>query len=189
MPGPAELPCRSDSYQTTKNCAAVLYIRGYNIENVNAHADSRRLTVTAEIDGEDYAKSWNFYAEVEPKSLKIDRGKVKIEIVLTKVAPILWPQVEATIEEPPPLYEKWHKVKIKEEEEKPTGLPAFLQKCYADADEDSRRAMMKSMYESGGTVFNPVWKEVGSKKMEPFKSDEEKVKEKEEQARREREGK
>jgi suppressor of G2 allele of SKP1 len=189
MSGPSQLPCRTDSYQTQKCCAAVVYTRGFAIDGFEAEADSHSVTVRAEIDAEDYIKTWTFYGDIDPKSIKVDKTKVKIEIIAQKVAPMLWPQVEATVVEPPPLYEKWQGFRPKEEEEKQTGVEAFLRKCYRDADEDSRRAMMKSMQESGGTVFNPVWKEVGAKKIERFKSDEEKAKEKEEQQRREREGK
>ena len=36
----------------------------------------------------------------------------------------------------------------------------FFQKLYADADEDTRRAMMKSYSESGGTTLSTNWDEV-----------------------------
>jgi hypothetical protein len=68
-------------------------------------------------------------------------------------------------------------------------LRHFSGNAYADADEDSRRAMMTSMYESGETVVNPVWKDVGNKKTDRYKSDEDKAKERVEQQRLEREGK
>lgn len=37
----------------------------------------------------------------------------------------------------------------------------FFQKLYADADDDTRRAMMKSYQESGGTTLSTDWSKVG----------------------------
>lgn len=41
------------------------------------------------------------------------------------------------------------------------GVDAFFQQLYADADDDTRRAMMKSYTESGGTSLSTNWAEVG----------------------------
>ncbi|KAJ9476552.1 Protein SGT1 [Pseudozyma hubeiensis] len=45
-------------------------------------------------------------------------------------------------------------------------INAFFQKLYADADEDTRRAMMKSYQESGGTTLSTDWSKVGKGRVE-----------------------
>ena len=47
-----------------------------------------------------------------------------------------------------------------------TALNGFFQKLFADADEDTRKAMMKSYSESGGTTLSTNWDEVKQSKVE-----------------------
>lgn len=186
----AEVRC--DSYQTGTNVTAVMYIRGHTVENIKPTATQRQLVVEATVDGKPWRHVWHWAGETESQA-KVDQGKVKVEIIVPKVARMMWQKAEENPDEQKavPLYEKWSSKQLpKEEEEKPVGLEATLRQWYRDADEDSRRAMIKSMQESGGTVFNPNWKEVGSRKMEPYKSKEEREKqEQEEKERAEREKK
>ncbi|KAJ1041562.1 hypothetical protein NDA11_003625 [Ustilago hordei] len=42
----------------------------------------------------------------------------------------------------------------------------FFQKLYADADQDTKRAMMKSYQESGGTTLSTDWSKVGKKQVQ-----------------------
>lgn len=61
----------------------------------------------------------------------------------------------------------WSKIDLDDGEVENGGsADAFFQQLYADADPDTRRAMMKSFIESNGTTLNTNWEEVGSKKVE-----------------------
>ncbi|KIX09341.1 uncharacterized protein Z518_00420 [Rhinocladiella mackenziei CBS 650.93] len=48
-------------------------------------------------------------------------------------------------------------------------VDGFFKKLYAGADDDTRRAMMKSYYESNGTALSTNWAEVGKGKVEEVK--------------------
>ncbi|CAO3589882.1 unnamed protein product [Absidia cylindrospora] len=61
----------------------------------------------------------------------------------------------------------WNKLvkDIDQDQEKAQGeeaLSGLFQQIYKNADEDTRRAMMKSFVESNGTCLSTNWKEVGS---------------------------
>lgn len=65
----------------------------------------------------------------------------------------------------------WNKLvreldKDQEKLEGEAGLNALFQQIYSNADDDTKRAMMKSFIESNGTCLSTNWAEVGSKKVE-----------------------
>lgn len=49
-------------------------------------------------------------------------------------------------------------------------VDGFFKKLYKDADDDTRKAMMKSFQESNGTSLSTNWKEVSKGKVEPVRS-------------------
>lgn len=78
----------------------------------------------------------------------------------------------------PKQHKNWEKVSddiLKKEKEKTTSedpnaggdaaLNGFFQNLYQGADEDSRRAMLKSFQESGGTTLSTNWDEVKKEKV------------------------
>ena len=84
------------------------------------------------------------------------------------------PKVATTTNRPYASHKDWDKVEkdvINEEknEKPPPGenqMNKFFQQIYADADEETRRAMIKSYQTSGGTVLSCNWDEVKNKDYE-----------------------
>lgn len=63
----------------------------------------------------------------------------------------------------------WSKIDVDSDEDDPKTQSAdsFFQQLYKGADEDTRRAMMKSFIESNGTSLSTNWEEVSKGKVEP----------------------
>jgi suppressor of G2 allele of SKP1 len=165
------LPIRTDIYQDQKCCAVqhvVLDIRGHTVEDIRPDPNNQSLTLEITIDSEQYVKAWAFYAPFEPAGLKIDRGRVKIEIVLAKEVAVSWPRVEADEGATIALYERWNKASLpKEEDDKAEGVDHFLQKIWKDASTEAQPAMMKNITESQGTVLSTNWEDVGARHVTP----------------------
>lgn len=114
----------------------------------------------------------------------------KLEIKLKKQEGIRWASLEGSGEAPkassipaavlnpeqPPAYpsaksKNWDRIAVDIEKElandKPEGEAALndmFQKIYANADENTKRAMNKSFQESGGTVLSTNWSDIGQQK-------------------------
>eukprot|EP00573_Skeletonema_grethae_P002389 CAMPEP_0201690010 /NCGR_PEP_ID=MMETSP0578-20130828/3518_1 /ASSEMBLY_ACC=CAM_ASM_000663 /TAXON_ID=267565 /ORGANISM="Skeletonema grethea, Strain CCMP 1804" /LENGTH=569 /DNA_ID=CAMNT_0048174855 /DNA_START=18 /DNA_END=1727 /DNA_ORIENTATION=- len=82
-------------------------------------------------------------------------------------APKQIPTVSSTKNRPYASHRDWNaieaNIKAEEEAEKPEGdeaLNKLFQQIYSNANEDTRRAMVKSMQTSGGTCLSTNWEEV-----------------------------
>ena len=92
--------------------------------------------------------------------------------VSASVASTLTPEMATTVK--PPEFSAQRKSaawqqqikEVEKEEEKDWGPEGLFRSIFSNADEDTRRAMIKSYQESNGTVLSCDWKEVGHKKVE-----------------------
>ncbi|XP_031261518.1 protein SGT1 homolog B-like [Pistacia vera] len=185
---------RHEHYQKPEEVVVTIFAKGIPAKSVSVDFGEQILSVSIDVPGEEaYHFQPRLFGKIIPTKCRYDVLSTKVEIRLAKAEPIHWTALEFTKENPVlqrvnvssvtgsqrPTYpsskptKDWDKleaqVKKEEKDEKLDGdaaLNKFFQDIYADADEDTRRAMKKSFVESNGTVLSTNWKEVGSKKVE-----------------------
>ncbi|GAV52683.1 hypothetical protein ZYGR_0AG06740 [Zygosaccharomyces rouxii] len=131
--------------------------------------------------------------EVDPENVQLNVFTKKMEVILTKLTKNNWKTLEYTNESEsasslqqsevrnkstspsgslgyPTSSKKnidWSKVDVSDDEDENAGsADAFFQKLYADADPDTKRAMMKSYMESNATALNTNWEDVSKAPVE-----------------------
>ncbi|XP_057774291.1 protein SGT1 homolog [Salvia miltiorrhiza] len=187
------LKYRHEFYQKPEEVVVTIFAKGIPANYVVVDFGEQILSVTIEVPGEEaYHFQPRLFGKILPSKSKYEVMSTKIEIRLAKADAVHWTSLEfrrdvavaqkvnvPTGNEKPtypsskPKRVDWDKleaqVKKEEKDEKLDGdaaLNKFFRDIYKDADEDTRRAMMKSFVESNGTVLSTNWKEVGMKKVE-----------------------
>ncbi|KAF3629158.1 Protein SGT1 -like protein [Capsicum annuum] len=184
---------RHEFYQKPDEVVVTIFAKGIPAKNVSVDFGEQILSVSIDIPGEvAYSFQPRLFGKIIPQKCRYEVMSTKFEIRLAKAESVHWTTLEytrdiAVVQRPnvssgsyKPSYpssklrcKDWDKleaqVKKEEKEEKLDGdaaLNKFFRDIYKDADEDARRAMMKSFVESNGTVLSTNWKEVGTKKVE-----------------------
>eukprot|EP01126_Amoeba_proteus_P065659 TRINITY_DN9377_c0_g2_i4.p1 TRINITY_DN9377_c0_g2~~TRINITY_DN9377_c0_g2_i4.p1 ORF type:complete len:281 (-),score=53.02 TRINITY_DN9377_c0_g2_i4:135-977(-) len=171
---------KHDFFQTESVVTVTIFAKGVRKEAVTVNIQKRQLDVTIKLgEGKEFNLDWNLCGEVIPEQSKYEVLSTKIEIKLKKASPVLWKSLEgdgqvqkwAVVQDGesglayPTSSKKpvnWDKVTVEEEKlEGDRALHNVFQGIYKNADDDQRRAMMKSFQESGGTVLSTNWSEVG----------------------------
>ncbi|PPR05692.1 hypothetical protein CVT26_008933 [Gymnopilus dilepis] len=184
---------RHEFYETEEKLTLSIFDKGADPAQVSVKFEPRKLTYT---NGEKSLVLEPLKGQIDPEKSEYTVGKVKVEVRLVKVAQGRWtelvgdspdPLAAAPVSSPsPPAAEgvrrpkkNWDALtttilsseKEKTSDEDPNvggdaALNSFFQKIFADADEDTKRAMMKSYSESGGTTLSTNWDEVRKGKVE-----------------------
>ncbi|KAJ4711999.1 SGT1 [Melia azedarach] len=184
---------RHEYYQKPEEVVVTVFAKGIPGKYVAVDFGEQILSVTIDVPGQDpYHFQPRLFGKIIPEKCRYEILSTKVEIRLAKAELINWTSLEYSKEitvpqkvnvplvaSQRPTYPSsknkrdWDKleaeVKKEEKDEKIDGdaaLNKLFRDIYQNADEDMRRAMMKSFVESNGTVLSTDWKDVGSKKVE-----------------------
>ncbi|OIR57896.1 MAG: Sgt1-like protein [Amphiamblys sp. WSBS2006] len=170
-------------YQTPKTCTIDVFVECDDLRKEAAvedlelalDGDMMRVSFKQKIEG---VFECELRGEVESVSFELHRKK--LELFLKKKEEKMWDSLEKKTEEtewkneyPSSAKKKCNwEVDDKEVSGPPAGESAtqfFFQQLYKSGSEEQRRAIMKSMEESGGTVLNNKWEDVKDKKVDRYK--------------------
>ncbi|KAK0506205.1 SGS-domain-containing protein [Armillaria luteobubalina] len=181
---------RHEFYETDERLTLSIFDRNAEPSEVNVQFESRKFTYT---HGDKSLVLAPLKGQINPESCEYTVGKVKVEIRLTKMVSGRWGALVGDSPDPLASFpsasamtttsvkpkKNWEGITtsiLSTEKEKSTDedpnvggdstLNGFFQKIFQDADEDTKRAMMKSYSESGGTTLSTNWEEVKAKRVE-----------------------
>ncbi|KAI8331184.1 SGS domain-containing protein [Chlamydoabsidia padenii] len=182
---PSQARVRHEWFQNENFVTVEVFMKNIKSDTVSLDFFETSLSLTIKMPtGADYSLELDPLAhEILPKESTYKVLSTKLEIKLKKKqAGILWGALESeddqggamsttgassTSKQP----KDWNKLvrDIDQDQEKAQGeeaLNGLFQQIYKNADEDTKRAMMKSFVESNGTCLSTNWKEVGSAPVE-----------------------
>jgi suppressor of G2 allele of SKP1 len=168
---------KHDWTQTEDKVMVVIYVKNVKKEDAKIAIHPRELEVNINLGESEYVLDLDLCDEIIPEESKYTLHSTKIEINLKKSKHAKWLTLEASETgpqqwgsvsiEPKPEKKKgpkdWDKLtkEIEKETKEEGNLNSFFQDIFKNSDEDQRRAIEKSFYESGGTVLSTNWNEVG----------------------------
>jgi suppressor of G2 allele of SKP1 len=187
MPAPK---IKHDWYQTETHVIIEVRIKKLDPKDVRVEFQDVSLSVTAKLaTGSDYSLELDLAHPVIPDQSSFKVLSTKLEIKLRKGEAVRWTGLEGDGSAPLPggalpsssaqgvkapyaSGRDWNKVEklleaeAEEKKEGESALNEMFQKIYADASDETKKAMNKSFSESGGTVLSTNWNEIGKGKTE-----------------------
>lgn len=170
---------RTDWYDSIDSVDISIFVKGVDKKTAKIELEGNSVTADFQANGQKYHYEIpSTFAEIVPTKSSYTIFGTKIEIELIKKDNFKWSSLQKGLaptskyiaeEMPKPVKKSidWSKINVDEDE--PKGDEAamdFFQKLYANADADTKRAMMKSYVESNGTSLSTDWSSVSKKKVE-----------------------
>ncbi|XP_058054194.1 protein SGT1 homolog [Anopheles bellator] len=163
-----------DWYQTETAVTVTVLLKNAAEKNYSVQLEQNSLRLQADDIEPIVLSLWN-PINTEQSSHKATPSKV--EIKLAKMIGHRWDALErqqqaheqpSTAVAPAKQKHDWDKIskEIEKDDPEKDDVSQLFKKIFADANEDTKKAMMKSYYESGGTVLSTNWAEVGAKQVE-----------------------
>lgn len=181
-PGPlANSLVRIETYQTESDFVVDVMAKNLNTDDVFVEFNPTMIAITAKMDdGSVYSNEMTCYRKISPERCSFKVLSTKVEIRLRKLNGGFWPCLEAVTILPndfKPCYpsssakqKNWdlveREIKHEEENNAEDDINSVFSKMYESGDENMKRAMIKSMQESNGTVLSTSWDEVRKKTVE-----------------------
>jgi len=177
---------KHEFYQSDATANVSLLVKNTKAELTRVTYEPNAILVEGTTaDGKPFAVALTLFASIDPARCSCAHTPYKIELRLAKERAGQWPTLtksagaaapppaaaatggEAPVTKLAPPYaskKNWGAVEkdLLKDMPAPSGeeaLPALLQDIYKNADEDTRRAMIKSYQTSGGTVLTTNWKD------------------------------
>ncbi|KAH9950371.1 SGS-domain-containing protein [Amylocystis lapponica] len=176
---------RHEFYETDERLTLSIFDKGADPAHVSVTFQPRSLSYQ---NGDKQLLLEPLSGQIDTEKSDYTVGKVKVEIRLAKMAQGRWGALVGSSPDPlavsapipstsaPPAQRKprknWDGITSTLLDDKgaadtdpnaggDAAVNGFFQKLYGDADDDTRRAMLKSYQESGGTTLSTNWDEVG----------------------------
>jgi len=183
VPPPSSSLVKMDYYQSASDVIVTLFLKAQSKDDFDIKFTPESFRVGAQRpDGTYYHREVILAGKINPDQSAFKVLSTKIEVRLRKAYGGHWSSLEAVKSESDkdctkPSYptsskkkfdwDKMEKEIEKQEKEDPDAdVNSLFSRIFESGDDNTRKAMMKSMQESGGTVLSTNWEEVGKKKVE-----------------------
>lgn len=162
---------RYDWYQTDCKVVITVLVKNIHQENISVNFELNRVAAAVKLnENQKYCLNFELSNGIVPDESSYKLYPSKVEIHLKKNHPLRWESLERNELDKKHKSEKknWDAVasQLTEEKEGESSVEMLFSKIYSDGTEDQKRAMIKSFYESGGTVLSTNWNEVGKSKVD-----------------------